>query len=161
MKKRSKYRPRVVLQSPLNFVLSGLKPVRDLPGVYLDVQLKNRTALEQVRKGDANKDDIDMLIGAFNVTEALAIMGKGHDWLDEINQGQNALWELSRRGVANGMRFIMTATQWELLKLVMDLHEEQLANATVHDIEKAHDFVQSVIRQGRARAIIQAKKEIA
>ena len=161
MKKRSKYRPRAVLQSPLNFVLSGLKPVRDLPGVYLDVQLKNRTALEQVRKGDANKDDIDMLIGAFNVTEALAIMGKGHDWLDEINQGQTALWELSRRGVANGMRFIMTAKQWEALKLVMDLHEEQLANATVHDIEKAHDFVQSVIRQGRARAIIQAKKEIA
>ena len=161
MKKRSKYRPRAVLQSPLDFVLSGLRPVRDLPGVYLDVQLKNRTALEQVRKGDANKDDIDMLIGAFNVTEALAIMGKGHDWLDEINQGQNALWELSRRGVANGMRFIMTATQWELLKLVMDLHEEQLANATVHDIEKAHDFVQSIIRQGRARAIIQAKKEIA
>jgi hypothetical protein len=59
------------------------------------------------------------------------------------------------------MRFIMTAKQWEALKLVMDLHEEQLANATVHDIEKAHDFVQSVIRQGRARAIIQAKKEIA
>ena len=55
----------------------------------------------------------------------------------------------------------MTAKQWEALKLVMDLHEEQLANATVHDIEKAHDFVQSVIRQGRARAIIQAKKEIA
>ena len=159
MKKRSKYRPRAVLQNPLDFVLSGLKPVRELPGVYLDVQLKNRTALEQVRKGDATKDDIDMLIGAFNVTEALAIMGKGHDWLAEINQGQTALWELSRRGVANGMRFIMTAKQWEALKLVMDLHEEQLANATVYDIEKAHDYVQAIIRQGKARAIVKIQKE--
>jgi hypothetical protein len=159
MRKRSNYRPRVVLQNPLEFVLSGFKPVRDLPGVYIDVQIKNREALEQIRKGDATKEDIDMLIGAFNITEALAIMGKGHDWLDEIKQGQNALFELSRRGVANGMRFIMTARQWEALKLVMDLHEEQLAHATVHDIEKAHNHVLTVIRQGKARAIVQTQKE--
>ena len=159
MRKRSSYRPRVVLQNPLEFVLSGFKPVRDLPGVYIDVQLKNRTALEQIRKGNATKEDIDMLIGAFNITEALAIMGKGHDWLDEIRQGQDALLELSRRGVANKMRFIMTAKQWEALKLVMDLHEEQLAHATVHDIEKAHNHVLTVIRQGKARAIVQTQKE--
>ena len=159
MKKRSKYRPRVVLQNPLDFVLSGFKPVRDLPGIYIDVQLKNRAALEQVRKGNATREDIDMLIGAFNITEALAIMGKGHDWLEEIHQGQDALLQMSRRGVANGMRFIMTAKQWEALKLVMDLHEEQLAHATVHDIEKAHDHVLSVLRQGKARAIVQTQKE--
>ena len=159
MKKRSKYRPRTVLQNPLDFVLSGFKPVRNLPGIYIDVQLKNRAALEQIRKGLATKEDIDMLIGAFNVTEALAIMGKGHDWLEEIQQGQDALLQLSRRGVANGMRFIMTAKQWEALKLVMDLHEEQLAHATVHDIEKAHDHVLSVIRQGKARAVVQTQKE--
>ena len=159
MKKRSKYRPRVVLQNPLDFVLSGFKPVRDLPGIYIDVQLKNRAALEQVRKGNAIKEDIDMLIGAFNITEALAIMGKGHDWLEEVHQGQDALLQMSRRGVANGMRFIMTAKQWEALKLVMDLHEEQLAHATVHDIEKAHDHVLAVLRQGKARAIVQTQKE--
>ncbi len=159
MRKRSKYRPRVVLQNPLEFVLSGFKPVRDLPGVYIDVQIKNREALEQIRKGNATKEDIDMLIGAFNITEALAIMGKGHDWLDEIKQGQDALLALSQRGVANGMRFIMTARQWEALKLVMDLHEEQLAHATVHDIEKAHNHVLAVIRQGKARAIVQTQKE--
>ena len=159
MKKRSKYRPRAVLQNPMEFLLSGLKPVRDLAGIYLDVQLKNRTALDQIRKGIATKEDIDMLIGTFNITEALATMGKGSDWLDEIHQGQDALLELSRRGVANGMRFIMTAKQWEALKLVMDLHEEQLAHATVHDIEKAHDFVQKVFAQGKARAIVQIQKE--
>jgi hypothetical protein len=83
----------------------------------------------------------------------------GHDWVEEIRQGQDALLELSRRGVARGMRFIMTAEQWESLKLVMDLHEEQLAHATVHDIEKAHDFVLAALRQGKARAIVQTRKE--
>jgi hypothetical protein len=57
------------------------------------------------------------------------------------------------------MRFIMTAKQWEALKLVMDLHEEQLAHATVYDIEKAHDYVLSIIRQGKARAIVKIQKE--
>ena len=72
MRKRSKYRPKPILQNPMDYVLSGFKPVRDLPGIYLDAQIKNRTALEQVRKGLATKEDIDMLIGAFNITEALA-----------------------------------------------------------------------------------------
>ena len=159
MRKRSKYRPKPVLQSPMDYILSGFKPVRELPGIYLDAQLKNRAALEQVRVGQAVKEDIDMLIGAFNVTEALAMSGMGSDWMDEIRQGQDALLELSRRGVARGMRFIMTAKEWEKLKLVMDLHEEQLAQATVYDIEKAHDFVYREIAQGKARAIVQTKKE--
>jgi hypothetical protein len=159
MRKRSKYRPKPVLQSPLDYILSGFKPVRELPGIYLDAQLKNRTALEQVRKGLATKEDIDMLIGAFNITEALALSGMGRDWMDEIREGQDALLELSRRGVARGMRFTMTAKEWEKLKLVMDLHEEQLAQATVHDIEKAHTFVYRVLSQGKARAIVQHQKE--
>jgi hypothetical protein len=159
MRKRSKYRPKPVLQSPMDYVLSGFKPLRDLPGIYLDAQLKNRAALEQVRLGLAVKEDIDMLIGAFNITEALAMSGMGSDWMAEIRQGQDALLELSRRGVARGMRFIMTAREWELLKVVMDLHEEQLANATVHDIEKAHDFVYKILAQGKARAIVQTMKE--
>ena len=159
MRKRSKHRPKMILQNPLEFVLSGLRPLKDLPGLYLDVQLINRSALEQVRKGLATKDDIDLLVGAFNIAEALAILGLGRDWIEEINTAQNDLLEMARSGVQRNMRFIMTAKQWESLKLVMDLHEEQLANATVHDIEKAHDFVLKVIAQGKARAIIETQKE--
>lgn len=154
MKKRSKYRPRPIMQNPIEFVLSGLKPVRDLPGVYLSVQLKNRQALESVRIGEATRHDIDLLISAFNITEALAIAGHGRDWLEEIKQGQEALLTLSRRGVERGMRFIMTAKEWELLKLIMDLHEEQLCTVTVYDIEKAHDLVAKTLRQGKAQAVL-------
>lgn len=159
MRKRSKYRPRAILQNPLEYVLSGLKPVRDLPGVYLDVQIKNRNALEQVRMGLATRGDINMLIGAFNITEALAILGLGKDWLAEIKTAQDDLLDLARRGVQRNMHFIMTARQWESLKLAMDLHEEQLAKATVYDIEKAHNYVQAALRKGEVRAIIEPRKE--
>ena len=159
MRKRSKYRPKGVLVNPLEFVLSGMKPVKNLPGVYIDVQLKNRQALDAIRRGEAIKQDIDKLIGAFNITEALARAGHGRDWLPEILEGQEALLTLSRRGVERGMRFIMTAKEWEKLKLVMDLHEEQLCHVTVYDMEKAHDLVHKIIRQGKAKAIVQTAKE--
>lgn len=161
MKKRSKYRPRAVLSNPMEYVLSGMRAVRDLPGVYLDVQLRNRAALEQIRLGSATRADVDLLIGAFNITEALAINGHGGDWMQEIRQGQDALLELSRRGVARNMQFIMKAKEWEALKLVMDLHEEQLAHCTVMDMEKAYDFVQKVVAQGKARAVVESRKEAA
>jgi len=159
MRKRSKYRPKTVLQNPVQFVLSGMRPVRDLPGVYIDTQIKNRQALENIRTGIATRHDIDMLIQVFNITEALALAGHGKDWIEEIQQGQDALLTLSRRGVARNMSFIMTAKEWELLKLLMDLHEEQLCKVTVYDIEKAHDFVLQVLRKGKARAIIESRKE--
>lgn len=159
MRKRSKYRPKTMLQNPLEFVLSGMRPIRDMPGIYLDVQIKNREAMDRVRRGIATKADIDMLIAMFNICEALAVFNLGNDWLPEINNAQNDLLELARSGVERNMRFIMTAKQWESLKLVVDLHEEQLANATVYDIERAHDFVQKVISQGKARAIIESRKE--
>lgn len=148
------------MKNPLEFVLSGLLPLKYLPGVYVDVQIKNRSALDQLRTGKASLGDIEMLILAFNLTEALALRGKGHDWLEEINQGQAALLALSRRGSVNKMQFTMTAAQWVALKLVMELHEEQLANATVQDIEKAHDFVMKAISLGKAQSVVQTTKEI-
>jgi hypothetical protein len=159
MKKKSKYRPKGVRLDVMGYMLSGMKPLRDMKGIYLGVQLHNREALDKIRTGTATKDDIDRLIGAFNITEALAMSGLGSDWMPEINQAQDALLELARRGVDNGMRFIMTAKQWEAMKLMMELHEEQLANATVYDIEKAYDTVQKALRQKKVRTVIQPKKE--
>ena len=45
MRKRSKYRPKPVIQNTMEFVLSGMRPVRDLPGVYLAVNFINSSEL--------------------------------------------------------------------------------------------------------------------
>ncbi len=127
---------------------------------FLMIQIKNREALEQVRIGRANKDDIDRLIAMANMSESLAIHGKGSDWLKEINESQHHLHALAERGVRLGMRFVMKAAEWEALKLITDLHEVQLENSTVYDIEKAYDYVEKTIRAGKAK-LIKTKKESA
>lgn len=59
MRKRSKYRPRPVLQNPLDFVLSGMQPLSRLKDQFLMMQIKHREALEQVRTGNATKDHVN------------------------------------------------------------------------------------------------------
>lgn len=158
MRKRSKYRPKRILQNPLEFVLSGMKPLSQLKDQFLTIQIKSREALEQVRIGQATKDDIDRLIAMANMSESLAIHGKGEDWLPEINESQNHLHALAERGAQRGMKFVMKAAEWEALKLITDLHEVQLENSTVYDIEQAYDYVEKTIRAGKVRKI-QTPKE--
>jgi hypothetical protein len=160
VRKRSKYRPRKIIADPLGFVLSGMQRLPQLKDQFLMIQIKNREALEQVRIGRANKDDIDRLIAMANMSESLAIHGKGSDWLKEINESQHHLHALAERGVRLGMRFVMKAAEWEALKLITDLHEVQLENSTVYDIEKAYDYVEKTIRAGKAK-LIKTKKESA
>lgn len=149
MRKRSKYRPRTVLQDPLQFVMSGMQRLPGLKDQYLTLQLKNRLALEKLRTGEATRDDIEQLVAMANMSEALALNGKGMDWLDEIQESQRHLHYLAERGVQRGMRFIMRGPEWEALKLLADLHEVQLENSAVYDIERAYDRVQKALQAGR------------
>ena len=74
MKKRSKYKPKGVRIDAVNWVLAGLKPFNDV-AVSKNVRIRNHAAMDVLRKGDATRDDIDILIGAFNMTEEI---GRAH-----------------------------------------------------------------------------------
>ncbi len=153
MRKRSKYRPRTVLQDPMSFVLSGMQPLPRLKDQYLAIQIRHRAALEQVRTGNATKQDIDTLVGMVNMTESLALLGHGKEWLSQINEAQSRLYDLAQRGAQQDMRFVMKAPEWEALKELTQVHEAQLESSTVLDIERAYELVQKTLRTGTARKI--------
>jgi len=135
------------------FVMSGMQPLTRLKDQFLSIQIKHRAALEKVRTGTATKEDIDRLISMVNMTEALALLGHGKEWLDQINQAQNQLHDLAQRGAQQGMRFVMKPSEWEGFKTLTDIHEAQLEACTVIDIERAHDLVQKTLRAGKASVI--------
>lgn len=153
MRKRSKYRPRSVLANPMEFVLSGMQPLPRLKEHFLMLLLRNREALEQLRTGHATRDDIQQLMDMANMSEALAFHGKGADWRDEITKCQKSLLDLASRGVDRGMRFTMKAAEWEALKFLTDLHEVQLEESTVLDIEKAYSRVEKAFQAGRVMRV--------
>lgn len=157
MKKKSKYRPRGVIPDPLSYVLSGMKRVGAI-SAGTDLMIKNHSALDAVRRGEGTRDDVDLLIGAMNMTEALAMMRIGDDWKDEIRAAQDALFAVGSRGAETG-RFILRGPELTQLNLGMEIHDAQLAICTVAELERAMDLVHKTIVAKKARPIVSRKEK--
>ena len=155
MKKRSKYRPKGVILDTLTYVKSGLVPMANLKDQLIALQLKNHLALEALRTGKAIKEDIDTIINAFNITEALTKQDIGQDYKAEIKEAQNALYECAKRGVERNYNFVMKGTEIKAINFVMQLHDEQLQIATVKDLELATNYVRKCIVNKLARPIVE------
>lgn len=157
MRKRSKYRPRGVIRDPMSHVISGMKKVGDLSS-GTTLMIMNHDALDRARRGLAERRDLDVLIAAMNMAEALIRMRIGDDWRDEIRAAQDALFAVGSRGVETG-KFILRGPELTSLNLGMEIHDAQLEACTVAELEKAIDIVHNEIRHHRARPIIK-KEEI-
>jgi len=152
MRKKSKYKPKGVRLDVMTWVTSGLKPFTSV-SLAVDIRIKNHVAIEQLRLGQADKENIDILIGAFNMMEGFGRMGIGHDWQPEIRAGQDALLEVAKRGVKREMRFVATGPELKAINLAMEIHDAQLDVCTVRQLEQALDIVQEDIIYKRARLI--------
>lgn len=157
MRKRSKYRPKGQLPDPVSWVLAGLKPFTSV-SLSADLRIKNHDAMDILRRGDATRDTIDVLIGAFNMCEAYVMLRPelGQDWREEIGAGLDALHAVGKRGVETG-RFILKADELKAMNLVMEIHDAQLENTTVRDMELAMDIVSKEYRAKRMRPIVEKK----
>ena len=101
----------------------------------------------------------DLLIDAFNITEALAMMRIGDDWRNEIRAAQDALLELGRRGAETG-KFILRGPELTALNLGMEIHDAQLDACTVAELERAMDMVYRTIVSKQARVIPTRKEKL-
>lgn len=159
MRKRSKYKPKPIRVDVMDYVKSGLKKFDEVD-VAVDLRIRNHHAMEELRLGRATKDDIDIIVGAFNMVEGFIRLRHdlGRDWEKEIRAGQDALLAVGRRGVETG-RFICKAEELVAMNLVMELHDAQLDKVTIKEMEQAMEIVHEDFRTKRMRVIKQ--KEIA
>jgi hypothetical protein len=156
MRKRSKYRPKGLIIDTMLHVMSGMKRVGAI-SAGTTLKITNHGALESIRCGVGTRQDIDVVINAFNITEALARMRIGDDWKDEIRAAQDALLAVGRRGAETG-KFILRGPELTMFNLAMEIHDAQLDACTVAELEKAIDFVQTIVKNKQARAIVQTKQ---
>lgn len=154
MKKRSRYKPKGVILDVMGWVKQGMRIV-DSMDLGLNLKIKNHGALANLTQGRGTRQDMDLVIGALNMTEALTLINPelGRDWAAEIRAAQDALLALGERGLANGDRFIFKADEMRAVNLGMEIHDAQLERSTVRDIELAMDKVLSEIRNKRVRSI--------
>lgn len=158
MRKRSKYRPRNVLLNPVGFVLEGMTPVRQHTSIALDLRIKNHNAMTALTTGVATRADIDTLVAALNMTEALYRLGFGKEYGKVVHDALAALREVGNRGWHNGMKFILRAAEMSALNEAIELHDAQLDVITLKDLERAMHIVQEEHRIRKATPIVETKK---
>lgn len=134
-----------------------MKKVGTLPTAGVALKLKNHEALDSILKGDGTRDHVDVLIAAMNMGEALIRVRAdlGLDWSAEIKAAQDAVYQMGKRGIErNAFRF--TGPEMTAVKVFMDLHDAQLDECTVQEMEKALFIVYEEIRLKKARPIVEA-----
>ena len=156
MKKKSKYKPRGVRYDNLSWILAGMKKVGSLPTAGVALKLKNREALDSILTGYGTKEHVDVLISAVNMSEAMIRIRDelGMDWKDEIKAAQDAIYTMGKRGIEKN-RFAFTGPEMNAVKLVMDLHDAQLDECSVKDMEQALFIVNEEIRLKKCRPILE------
>ena len=154
MRKRSKYRPKQIIPDTMTWVQAGMKKV-DAISAGTTLKIRNYDAMDSLRRGQATRREIDALIDAMNVAEALSNRGIGNDWAAEIHTAQDSLLTLARRGVANDMRFIVKGEELKALNLGMEIHTAQLEAVTVKELETAMNDVMETLRLKKMRSIVE------
>ena len=153
MRKRSNYRPRHIRTDALQWVISGMKKVASLTNQNMIIRTRNRMALDAVLKGKATRDDLDVVIAAANMAQALTKLNLGSDWKDEIDAAHESIVTMCRRGIAHGDRFAFTGPEMATVKLLMDIHDAQLDECTVADMEQGLNIVTASIVNRKAAVI--------
>lgn len=156
MRKKSKYKPHGVRLDNMSWIIAGMKKVGTLPTAGVALKIKNHEALDSILTGKGTKDHVDVLIAAVNMSEALVRVREelGLDWVNEIKAAQDAIYSMGKRGAERGV-FAFTGPEMTAVKLVMDIHDAQLDECMVQEMEKALDIVQEEIRLKKARPIVE------
>jgi hypothetical protein len=156
MRKKSNYKPRGVRVDNMSWVIAGMKKVGALPTAGVALKLKNHEALDSILTGQGTKAHVDVLINAVNMTEAMARVRDdlGADWATEIKAAQDAIYTMGKRGVERGS-FAFTGPEMTAVRLIMDLHDAQLDDCSVREMEQALFIVGEEIRLKKARPIIE------
>ena len=154
-KPRKKYKPKGVRLDAVTWVINGFRNISQTGDAVLNLKIKNHESLECLRKGVAQRIDIDTIIGAFNIAEALARMNIGDDYAAEIRAGQDALLEVAKRGVSRDDKFILKAAEMTAINLTMEVHDAQLEITTIGELEKAMKIVEKELRARKARPVLE------
>lgn len=156
MRKKSRYKPRGVRADNMSWIIAGMKKVGTLPTAGVALKLKNHEALDSILTGEGTKAHLDVLIAAVNICEALVRIRDdlGVDWATEIRAAQDAIYTMGRRGVEKD-RFAFTGPEMTAVKLVMDVHDAQLDDCTVKEMEQALFIVNEEIRLKKCRPIVE------
>jgi hypothetical protein len=151
-KPRKRYRPKPVMLNTLEFVKESMQPLAEHGNYLLDWKLKNNLAFAALLRGQADRQDIDTLVAARNIVEALVVTLKGKDIDGTLTRSAAALIEICDRANA-GRGTVTRAPEQQAIRDLMLMHDELMDGVTVKEFEVALAYAKKEINAGRAQRI--------
>ncbi len=152
-RKRSKYRPRGVIVDTMAHVSVGLKPLAEIDDALVILRIRNHDALASIAQGKVTRGDIDTVVAALNMAEALTMQNVGEAYRAQIRESQDALKTMAARGVELGDKFICNGPELTAINWGMEIHDAQLEAVNVKQLETAIKKVANIVKSGGARKI--------
>lgn len=153
-KPRKKYRPKGVFQDPLSYVLNGFMPLSKVGDEVVKLKIRAYDSLSSIREGRGVFADVDQVVTALNIADALALGGAiGEEYADQVRLGQDSLYAMAQRGAKTG-RFLFTGPELMAVNEAMDVYSAQMDIVTVAELEKALRCVVHFTRIGKGRKLV-------
>lgn len=144
-KPTKKYRPRVLIKDPLNFVVAGCKPAD--PQAVTKVKISHHMAMLAMTQGHGGREEWQEIANALNAGIILAEMGYGIEYVPDMEKAQGAMVLIRDRLKETG-RITLRAFEMQAINEALALHDEQLEIAPVRDISRAILEVEKQIARG-------------
>lgn len=151
-KPRKKYRPKPVMTNAFEYAIESTKPLVEHGSYVLDWRLKNNAAFGALLKAEAKRRDLDVLVAARNIVEAMVVTLKGADINGTLVRSEAALIDICARANA-GNGTAMRAPEIQALRDLMDFHDALLDVVTVQQFETALNYARSEATNGRTKRI--------
>lgn len=161
MRKRGKPRKRYTLVNPLEHVLHGFTPLRNVRTEVMDLKLKNHAALAALAKGEGKESDVLLIIQALNIASALISQKIGWEYEAEVVAAKHAVLALGERSLKLKGRYVLKGDELGLFNTALELHDAQLDVCTVEDMETAINTVLTLQRRGKVDLVKRYKGESA
>lgn len=150
MKKRSSYRPREVNRDPLGYFAKLPKDDR----VVIDT--RNHTSLERILKGEGTIADWDEVTAALNMGIVLDLQVYGGEYNAVFRSASDAHATCGLRIKDN--RAVYTGPELVAVKLAMEIHDQQMLQATTKEIDTAIREAHRLFKAGHLNAIQKAAR---
>ena len=149
-KPRKKYRPRPVLVNPVEYVLESVRRIdHSIPEVQA-LRYAVHDAARQLALGLAARKDMEQLVAASNMVEALlATTDLGADFYADIAaDGKQALTSICRRD-----KYIAKGPELTAVNELLVLHDTLLETISLGELTVAVGYVKKQIRHGKVETI--------
>lgn len=144
MKKRNKkYKPKTIVQNPLNYFLGGYKRIQ---GEELtDLYAKNHMAMVKLCSGQSDRDDWEVLTDMINLSLVLTEQHFDDQYHEMLLLARDSLLAIGQRYMDCG-KFTLEGDEMQALNNAMDVSEAQLEVLRVVDVERAEKEIKRRIK---------------